>query len=304
MFPNNKIIKIFSICDDFSKVFDKTLEQKAIPNCDSSKKRKYHRDGMMSDSEVMTILILFHDSGYRCLKHFYLQYVCKYMRHLFPKTVSYNRFVELERRAVVKLAVLVKQVLMGKCTGISFIDSTPLRVCKNQRILQHKTFRGIAQRGKCSMGWFYGFKLHIVCNEMGEIVNFMFTPGNVDDREPLKVAHFTEELYGKLVGDRGYISKDLFCKLFIDGIQLITKLKNKMKNSLMSVSDKVILRKRSIIETINDELKNMAQVEHSRHRSFHNFVNNLMSGLAAYCFFQKKPMLRLEREIDNQLTIF
>ena len=107
MFPNNKIIEIFSICDDFSKVFDKTLEQKAIPNCDSSKKRKYHRDGMMSDSEVMTILILFHDSGYRCLNHFYIQYVCKYMRHLFPKTVSYNRFVELERRAVVKLAVLV-----------------------------------------------------------------------------------------------------------------------------------------------------------------------------------------------------
>ena len=226
------------------------------------------------------------------------------MRHLFPKTVSYNRFVELERRAVVKLAILVKSVLMGKCTGISFIDSTPLRVCKNQRILQHKTFRGIAQRGKCSMGWFYGFKLHIVCNEMGEIVNFMFTPGNVDDREPLKVESFTQELYGKLVGDRGYISKDLFCKLFIDGIQLITKLKNKMKNSLMSISDKVLLRKRAIIETINDELKNMAQVEHSRHRSFHNFVNNLMSGLAAYCFFPKKPMLRLEREIDNQLTIF
>ena len=151
MFPEDKIIEIFSICDDFSKVFDKTVDQNAITACDSSKKRKYHRDGMMSDSEVMTILILFHDSGYRCLKHFYLQYVCKYMRHLFPKTVSYNRFVELERRAVVKLAILVKSVLMGKCTGISFIDSTPLRVCKNQRILQHKTFRGIAQRGKCSM---------------------------------------------------------------------------------------------------------------------------------------------------------
>ena len=127
-------------------------------------------------------------------KHFYLQYVCKYMRHLFPKTVSYNRFVELERRAVVKLAILVKSVLMGKCIGISFIDSTPLRVCKNQRILQHKTFRGIAQRGKCSIGWFYGFNLHIVCNEMGEIVNFMFTPGNVDDREPLKVERFPQEL--------------------------------------------------------------------------------------------------------------
>ena len=135
MFSEGKIIDIFSICDDFSKVFDKTVEQNAITGGDSPKKRKYHRDGLMSDSEVMTILILFHNSGYRCLKHFYLQYVCRHMRHLFPKVVSYNRFVELERHAVVKLAILVKSVLMGKCTGISFIDSTPLRVCKNQRIL-------------------------------------------------------------------------------------------------------------------------------------------------------------------------
>ena len=291
------------MCDDFSKNFDGIVQKNSITAGDSDKKRKYHRDGKMSDSEVMTILILFHNSGYRCLKHFYLDHVCKHMRHLFPKTVSYNRFVELEKRAVLKLAVLVKTILMGKCTGISFIDSTPLRVCKNQRILQHKTFKGIAERGKCSVGWFYGFKLHIICNEMGEIVNFMFTPGNVDDREPLKVERFTEELYGKLVGDRGYISKDIFCKLFINGIQLITKLKNRMKNSLMSVADKVLLRKRAIIESVNDELKNMAQIEHSRHRSFHNFVNNLVAGIAAYCFFPKKPMLRLDREVDKQLTI-
>ena len=113
MFPEDKIIEIFSICDDFSKVFDKTVDQNAITACDSSKKRKYHRDGMMSDSEVMTILILFHDSGYRCLKHFYLQYVCKYMRHLFPKTVSYNRFAELERRAVGDAEVNYSHSLSG-----------------------------------------------------------------------------------------------------------------------------------------------------------------------------------------------
>lgn len=258
----------------------------------------------MSDAEVMTILVLFHGSGYRCLKHFYLDHVCKHMRHLFPKVVSYNRFVELQKRAVIKLAVFVKTILMGKCTGISFIDSTPLRVCRNQRILQYKTFKGIAQRGKCSMGWFFGFKLHIICNEMGEIVNFMFTPGNVDDRDPLKVERFTEELYGKIIADRGYISKDLFCKLFVNGIQLITKLKNKMKNSLMSVADKVLPRKRAIIESVNDELKNMAQIEHSRHRSLHNFVNNLMAGIAAYSFFPKKPMLQFDREVDKQLTIY
>ena len=226
------------------------------------------------------------------------------MRHLFPEVVSYNRFVELQKVAVVKLVVFVKTVLMGKCTGISFIDSTPLRVCRRQRILQHKTFKGLAQLGKCSMGWFYGFKLHLICNEKGETINFTFTPGNVDDREPLKCDSFIEEIYGKLVGDRGYISKELFCRLFINGIQLITKLKNKMKISLMSVSDKVLLRKRSIIESINDELKNMAQIEHSRHRSFHNFVNNFIAGLAAYSFFPKKPMLNLERSIDKQLALW
>ena len=304
MFPDDKIIEIFSMCDDFSKNFDDIIQKNSIDARESTKKRKYHRDGTMSDAEVMTILVLFHGSGYRCLKHFYLNHVCKHMRHLFPKVVSYNRFVELQKRAVIKLAVFVKTILMGKCTGISFIDSTPLRVCRNQRILQHKTFKGFAQRGKCSMGWFFGFKLHIICNEMGEIVNFMFTPGNVDDRDPLKVERFTEELYGKIIADRGYISKDLFCKLFANGIQLISKLKNKMKNSLMSVADKVLLRKRAIIESVNDELKNMAQIEHSRHRSLHNFVNNLMAGIAAYSFFPKKPMLQFDREVDKQLTIY
>lgn len=305
MFTDDKITEIFVMCDEFSQKFDEFFKKTSL-KAPKSGKRKYYRAPRMCDSEVMTILILFHKSGYRCLKHYYLNHICTddEMRKRFPKTVSYNRFVELQKVAVLKLIAFVKLVLMGKCTGISIIDSTPLRVCRNQRILQHRVFKGIAQRGKCSMGWFFGFKLHVVCNEMGEIINFMFTPGNVDDREPLHMEQFTKDIFGKLVGDRGYIGKELFCKLFVNGIQLITKLKNKMKNCLMSVSDKVLVRKRSIIETINDELKNIAQVEHSRHRSFHNFVNNLMAGIAAYCFFPKKPMLDLERVEDKQLTIF
>ena len=146
---------------------------------------------------------------------------------------------------------------MGKCTGISFVDSTPIRVCRNQRIHIHRTFKGIAQRGKCSMGWFLGFKLHLICNEKGELLNFMITPGDIDDREPLKYNAFVEFLYGKLVGDKGYIGKELFQRLFVNGIQLITKLKSNMKGTLMSVSDKLLLRKRAIIETVNDELKSI-----------------------------------------------
>ena len=173
-------------------------------------KRKYHRDSTMSKAEIMLIMILFHDSGYRCLKHFYQEKVCKHMRHFFPKVVSYNRFVELEKDVAIPLAILIKKVLLGKCTGISFVDSTPLRVCKNKRIHIHKTFKEIAQRGKCSMGWFFGFKLHLICNERGELLNFMITPGDVDDRKPLEYKAFVEFIYGKLVGDnRLRVKKEL-----------------------------------------------------------------------------------------------
>ena len=252
----------------------------------------------------MLIMILFHDSGYRCLKHFYLEAVCKNMRHLFPHVVSYNRFVELEHDVAIPLALFIKKVLLGKCTGISFVDSTPLRVCKNQRIHIHKVFKGVAQRGKCSMGWFFGFKLHLICNERGELLNFMITPGDVDDRKPLEYKAFVEFIYGKLVADKGYIGKNLFERLFVDGIQLITKLKNNMKGALMSVSDKLLLRKRAIIETVNDELKNIAQVEHSRHRCFENFIVNMLGALAAYCCFPKKPCINVQRTLDTQLALF
>ena len=154
------------------------------------------------------------------------------------------------------------------------------------------------------MGWFFGFELHLICNEKGEILNFMITPGDVDDRKPLEYKTFVEFMYGKLVGDKGYISKNLFQRLFVDGIQLITKLKSNMKGALMSVSDKLLLRKRAIIETVNDELKNIAQVEHSSHRCFDNFIVNLLGAIAAYCLFPKKPCINLNRTLDTQLTLF
>lgn len=301
MITEDKVTEIFCIADDFCKFFDAMMIKYTLK---SNKKRKYHRKGTMSKAEIMLIMILFHDSGYRCLKHFYLEKVCKHMGHLFPQVVSYNRFVELEKEIAIPLALFIKKVLLGKCTRISFVDSTPLRVCRNQRIHIHKTFKGIAMRGKCSMGWFFGFKLHLICNEKGELLNFMITPGDVDDRKPLEYKAFVEYIFGKLVGDRGYISRNLFERLFVDGIQLITKLKSNMKGALMSVSDKLLLRKRAIIETVNDELKNIAQVEHSRHRCFDNFIVNILGALAAYCCFPKKPCINLQRTMDRQLSLF
>ena len=254
MITESKVIELFCMADDFCKFFDEMMSKYTLKPV---MKRPYHRSSTMSKAEIMLIMILFHDSGYRCLKHFYQEKICKHMRHLFPEVVSYNRFVELEKEVAIPLLLFIKKVLLGKCTGISIVDSSPLRVC-NQRIHIHKTFKGIAQRGKCSMGWFFGFKLHLICNEHGELLNFMITLSNVDDRKPLEYKSFVEFVYGKFVGDKGYISKNIFERLFVDGIQLITKLKSNMKGALMSVSDKLLLRKRAIIETINDEFKNIA----------------------------------------------
>ena len=302
MITDYKITEIFCATDEFSKKFDEEIENMPLLTSDGKTRRR--RAASMSDSEIMTILIMFHFGTFDNFKHYYLHFIRIHLRRDFPDAVSYNRFVELEREVAIPLALFIKKVLLGKCTGISFVDSTPLRVCKNQRIHIHKTFKGVAQRGKCSMGWFFGFKLHLICNEKGELLNFMITPGDVDDRKPLEHKAFMEFLYGKLVGDKGYIGKELFQRLFVDGIQLITKLKSNMKGALMTMSDRLQTRKRAIIETVNDELKNIAQVEHSRHRSFDNFMVNLLGALAAYCFFPKKPCIACERTMDNQLTLF
>lgn len=288
----DKITEIFCLIDDFCKEYDKAKEGRILDE-NSSKKRR-NRKFKMSDSEVITILVVFHLKQFRNLKHFYINYVQKHMQSEFPETVSYNRFIELQQKAFLPMCVFLQTCCLGECTGISFIDSTPIRVCHIKREKQHKVFGDFAMKGHCSMGWFYGFKLHIVINDKGEIIDFLFTQANVDDREPLKNKNFHEKLFGKLFGDKGYIGQSLFEQLFIDGIHLVTKVRKNMKNSLMQTSDKVLLRKRALVETVNDELKNMCQIEHTRHRSVDNFLANLISGLIAYHFLPKKPSLNLE----------
>lgn len=296
-FTQDKITEIFYLTDEFCSEFNKSIQGYLLGNPPKKKPR-------MAQSEVITIMIIFHGMQHKNMKHFYLNYVQKHLTHLFPNTVSYNRFVELSQQVILPMTMFLKMQCLGDCTGITYVDSTPIRVCKNKRIRQNKVFKGIAAVGKSTMGWFFGFKLHLIVNEKGDVLNFVITQGNVDDRAPLNDVKFLEKIKGKLYGDKGYISAKLTQLLFVDGIQLITGIRNKMKNCLMELKDKILLRKRSIIETINDELKNICQVEHSRHRSFENFISNLISGLIAYSFFPKKPAIRYEREETNQLAIF
>ena len=294
MIPDDKVTEIYFIIDEFFKEFDTVIREHSLENPNTKKR---NRKFTMSESEVMTILLLFHFGAFKNLKSFYVFYVQKHMQKDFPRAVSYNRFVELQRKVCIPLAVFVKMMCLGKCTGISFIDSTPLRSCHIKREKQHKTFKGIAEKGQCSIGWFYGFKLHLIINDKGEILDFILTPGNVDDREPLKSIDLHKRIFGKLFGDKGYISKDLFEQLFVDGVHLITKLRKNMKNALMLLQDRIMLRKRALIESVNDELKNMCQIEHTRHRSFDNFVINILSALAAYAFFPKKPSINTNTDI-------
>jgi len=295
----NKVTEIFCSIDDFCLEFIPTFNNHLLSNT-----KNRNKPSKLSLSEVMTIQVLFHISGFRNFKTFYKGYVCAHLNTWFPDLVSYNRMVELCSESLVPLAIYLKSRATGKCTGISFIDSTPLRVCHNRRIHSHKVFNGLAQRGQCSIGWFYGFKLHLVTNDMGHVVDFMLTPGNVDDRKPLKIERFIRRLWGKLFGDKGYIGKDLFKNLFFNGIHLVTKLKRNMKSSSITpVMDAILLRKRAISETIIDQLKNIFQVEHSRHRSPKNFLTNLFSALIAYNFSDKKPSLKINLTDTNQLYL-
>jgi hypothetical protein len=296
----DKITEIFFAVDEFCCEYEQLIKEHSLTTGTKRRNRKKR----LSDSEVITIIIGFHLGSYRNMKHYYLYEVCEHMKSEFPELVSYNRFVELMQKALIPMVLFLKMARMVECRGIAFIDATPIKVCDNHRIHSHKVFKELAKLGKSSMGWFYGFKLHLIVDDRGELINFVITPGNVDDRDGRIMQSITKGLWGKLFGDRGYISQKLFESLFMNGIQLITKLRNNMKNCLMSIEDKLLLRKRSIIECINDELKNICQIEHSRHRSIINFLSNLVGGLIAYTYFPKKPSINLEPVHSNQLSLF
>jgi hypothetical protein len=282
----DSLVELFCHVDDFCQAFTPVWEQHML----RSGVVQRRRDRRLSLSEIMTILIHFHQSHYRHFKAYYGEYVLPRLRWAFPGLVSYQRFVEFIPSTVVPLCVYLHRRCLGRCTGISFVDSTALRVCHNRRIAQHKVFAGLAERGKTSTGWFFGFKVHLVFSDRGDLLSMALTPGNVDDRQPLP--RLVRRLFGKLFGDKGYISQPLFEQLLQTfGIQLITKLKKNMKNRLMPLADKLLLRKRAIAETIIDQLKNISQIEHSRHRSPMNFLANLLCGLIAYCHQPKKPSL-------------
>ena len=288
--------EIFCFIDDFCKSFDHIQSRHCLPN----PHRKRMKLCRMSLSEVMTILILFQLSHYRTFKDFYLSCLSVQYKKDFPKLVSYTRFLELIPLAMMPLLVLLMQ-MPGEKTGRYYVDSTKLFVCHNLRIRRHKVFEGFAKRGKTSTGWFFGFKLHIIINDKGELMNFTITPGNKDDRTV--VAKLMQGLQGWLFGDRGYISKKLTETLENQGVSLITTLKKNMKKQFIEPIKKYWLKKRGIIETIIDQLKSIFHLQHTRHRSIANYFTNILAALLAYTFKPKKPSVSFAKSIPPSTTL-
>ena len=281
---NIDITALYVCIDDFCKLYEESIKQKLLP-----KVNQRNRSGKLSLSEMMLIEVMYHFSPFKNFKTFYEYGICQKYRNYFKDLPCYERFVALKKQLLMPLSLML-QSLTGEETGLYFADSTTLKVCRKKRIKNHKTFAGIAERGKSTMGWFFGFKLHMLVNHKGEIMAVKITKGNKDDRSPL--AKMLDGLSGKCFADKGYVSQKLFKELMKKNIQLITGIKKNMKNYLMPAFDKIMLRKRFIIETIFGVLKNSMNLEHSRHRSPTNALTNIIAALLAYTFKPNKPKIK------------
>lgn len=279
---------IFCFVDDFIQNYDQ--DSVAI----NSRKKKTGPKNSLNLSEVVTILIGFHQSSFDCFKHYYQEII---LQHHFDdfRLVSYEHFTRLIGFALPFLTLLLDS-LFEKCDGISFVDSTSIAVCENYRIYSHKVFQGFATRSKTTKGWFYGLKLHLIINLEGSIVKASFSSGNKDDRK-----HFcsmTEGVFGKVFGDKGYLSRQIFSDLWDENIQLITGIKRGMKNILMSITDKLLLLKRVLIETVIGRIKLLDKFEHTRHRSPINALSHMVSSLINYQLLTDKPSIKSFVQLD------
>lgn len=292
-------VELYVEIDDFSRKIYSELNQRGIGN---GKRFEIYTPGL-NLAEILTILILYHFSNHKCFKHYYLAKVYHNYKKYFPLLPSYNRFVE-RISEVSFLTALFLQYRLNKFPGNGFIDSTPLAVCTNKRTNSHQVFKCIASIGKSSKGWYYGLKLHVICDFYGNIVKCLVTTASEHD---LKIAkELLDGMNGKIFADKGYIGKKEFIELLEQGLILVTSVRKNMKNRLLTLWDRILLKKRSLIESIFNIMKNVFEIEHSRHRSINNASVHILTVLVAYCLKPNKPQVRFtnsELQLIEQIDL-
>lgn len=291
-----KLIQLFCELDDFSKSYEQNLSAYLLPGSEQEPvapaAKHLTRKPSLSLSEMMTIEIAYHLSGSKCFEYFYQQEVRKGSLHsYFPAAPSYNRFVELKPRMLIAFICYLHLVRLQRFLGLYYADSTALKVCHNRRIYQNRVFRGVAKRGQTSVGWFYGCKLFLVVNAVGQIVQAFITPGNVADNATATITRLLKGLQGQAFADKGFINQKAFELLIANGLKLITGIRTNMKNKLMHLEEKLLLKKRGMIESVIDILKTVCNLEHTRHRSPLNMIVNTYAALCAYDTLDRKPSI-------------
>ena len=281
----SKLVEIFCSCDDFCSLI-KQSHHSALPPS-----KKPTRSPALAESEIMTIAIFYHLSGFKCFEYYYRQLVLGPMKPYFPNAVSYERFVALMPRIVPVMCLYLWFERCGEPTGIYYGDSKKLPVCDNRRIHQHRVFDGYANRGKSSTGWFFGFKVFLVINQYGQIMRCQVSQASKADNNYDWMLKFFAGLKGMMFTDKGFLSAKAFEALYANGLKLITGIRSNMKNKLMSNMEKLLHKKRGVIESVNDILMTVCDIDHTRHRSPLNFLVNLFAGVTAYTFLDKLPSI-------------
>lgn len=286
-FNEIKLIELFIHVDDLCLDWQRYQQSRQL-----GKLQRSTRIPELSESEICTIIAAYHLSGYKCFEYYYRRLIKVDYASYFPKAPSYERFLTLISRCYRMMWLWsLHCCLQSKRTGFYIIDSKRLEVCHLKREHTHRVFAASARKGKTSTGWFYGFKMHLVINDQGEIINWTITPGNVADNNPALLQKLLTGLQGICLGDKGYYTT-LFDWFYSQRLQLLVKPKKNMKKDKLSLIDhQYYLRKRALIESVNDLLVTVCDLEHSRHRKPENAFAHMAGAIIAYQSFDQKPSI-------------
>lgn len=290
MLLRDKITEIYVDFDDYMK--------EKFPNAD--KEFSFTNQPEQSLSEMACIEIGYHQSVYKCFKYYYQEEILLNLKSYFPRAVSYERFVTLKYRLKPYLESFMRDARLALPTDGNFIDSSKLEVCHIMRAPSNKVFKETAKHGKTIMGYFFGFKFHIIINHFGQIVDVFISTGNVADNDKVLLRKITENFLGLLIGDKGYITS-IKQELLEKGINLVTKPRKNMTSVKYTPRVEYYKRHRGLIETSNDLLKNKANIQHTRHRNAANFEVNIWAALIAYSYNDKLPSIKTFMGVQKPL---